>query len=223
MIVLDTPYESEGLTEVHTAREIRDLFNVTRVQTPTGAREFAERARRAKMLVDEIRSVAEKRRFELAGDPWGSREPLVSVRIATWKGHQVLVERTIPSVLTGSYRNVEVVVCSDGPDPDARRAVQGIGDPRVRYVELTQRPIYPEQPWSFWETAGIHAVHHALDHARGSFVAPLDHDDAFTEDHIETLLAAAAANQADLVYGQALMQDATGRWSTCGSAPSSTD
>jgi len=155
----------------------------------------------------------------VAPDPWAEREPLVSVRIPTWKGHELLVHRAIPSVLNGLYRNLEVVVCSDGPDPDARAAVLGVGDPRVRYLELPERPLYPEHRWSFWRTAGTRAVNHALDGCRGAFIAPLDHDDAFTDDHIPRLLAVARNAQADMVHAQAMMERPAGSWDVLGRAP----
>jgi len=217
VLVLDEPVEDPDAIAVRSARDVGDALGAGPLAAPHDPAEVAERARQAKRLADATRAIASGWRYRSAPDPWAQREPLVSVRIATWNGARLLVERAIPSVLTGSYGNVEVVVCSDGPDPEARAAVDAIRDPRVRYLELPERPTYPGQPWSFWETAGIHAVNRALDDCRGAFVAPLDHDDAFTHDHIHTLLGAGAGR--DLVYGQALMEDARGAWHTIGSAP----
>jgi hypothetical protein len=219
VVVLDAPYDPEGLILVSTAEELAARVRLAPRIRPRTAEEIEQHARQAKILYDSLRAVVERFRYRAAPDPWADGAPLVSVRIATWKGHRLLVERAIPSVLNGTYQNVEVVVCSDGPDTEARAAVAAITDPRIRYLELPERPIYPEQPWSFWETAGIHAVNRALDECKGSFIAPLDHDDAFTQDHVETLLAASSGNRADLVYGQALMEEANHTWRTCGSLP----
>jgi SAM-dependent methyltransferase len=219
MLLLDAPYARDGLIPVATAADVAERLALEPAPAPASIEAIAEQARAAKLLHDELRRVIDVCRYGMAEDPWASPTPLVSVRIATWRGHRLLVERTIPSVLNGSYANVEVVVCSDGPDPEARAAVEGIADRRVRYLELPKRPDYPEQPWSFWETAGIHAVNLALDHCAGAFIAPLDHDDAFTHDHIAVLLDAARAPGADLVYGQALMEDPGATWRICGSAP----
>ena len=152
-------------------------------------------------------------------DPWASPEPLVSVRIPTWKGHELLVSRAIPSVLGGTYSNVEVVVCSDGPDPEARRAVEAIADPRVRYLEVPERPAYAGHFQSFWMTAGSMSANGALDACRGDFIAPLDHDDAFTSGHVVELLGAARESGADLVYGQAACETREGPWGIIGSSP----
>jgi hypothetical protein len=134
----------------------------------------------------------------------------VTVRIPTWNGVEGLVGRAIPSVLGGTYANVEVLVCSDGPDPRARAAVEAIGDPRLRYLELDQRPVHPSHPWSFWETTGLRPANSALEQARGAFICPLDHDDAFTATHIADLLETARRERADLVHGQALCEQAAG-------------
>ena len=219
VIILDTPYEGQGLTKVTDVGELMAQLGVAAPPRPVGAEAIAQQAVAAKVVCDSLSALIERRLYELAPDPWTSREPLVTVRIATWKGHETLVGRTIPSVLAGTYQNVEVVVCSDGPDPEARAAVEGIVDPRVRYVELPERPVYPAQPWSFWQTAGIYAMNRVSAEGRGSFVAPLDHDDAFTKDHIEVLLRTAADSEADFIYGQALMQDPDGGWRTIGSEP----
>jgi SAM-dependent methyltransferase len=219
VVILDTPYERGGLSEL---TGLEDLFSALRlepVMRPVGVDAIASHAAAAKAFCDSLSAVIARRVYQLAPDPWVSRQPLVTVRIATWRGHETLIERTIPSVFAGTYQNVEVVVCSDGPDPEARAAVEAVRDPRVRYTELAERPVYPAQPWSFWETGGIHAMNRAVDEARGSFIFPLDHDDAFTKDHVDVLLRVAAEEGADFAYGQALMEDPDGGWRTVGSEP----
>src|SRR5271165_4177347 len=52
--------------------------------------------------------------------------------------------------------------------------------------------------------------------ARGTFLAPLCHDDAFTEDHISALLSAMADTRSDLAHGQVLMERHSGPWHTLG-------
>jgi hypothetical protein len=169
-----------------------------------GAEELVRRARWGKALADGVQALAELRVYQATPGPWAEEEPLVTVRIPTWNGVDSLLGTAIPSVLGGLYRNVEVLVCSDGPDPAARAAVAGVADQRVRYLELPERPVYASHPHSFWQTAGIRAVNAALDEAKGAWIAPLDHDDAFTVDHIATLLAVARHHQLDLVYGDSL-------------------
>lgn len=179
------------------------------------------RARRGKALADDLRGIADLYHYTRAADPWRDPEPLVTVRIPTWKGHERLVSRTIASILQGTYANVEVLVCSDGPDPAARAAVQALAatDERVRYLELSERPNHPSHPSSFWETTGLRAANHALDHARGDFIAPLDHDDEFTATHIADLLGRARETGADFVHAQALCEPGSGPSFLVGEAP----
>jgi hypothetical protein len=174
--------------------------------------QVVRRARRSKLLADELQAIADHHVMTLGGDPWRDPEPLVSVPLPTWRSHGRLAARAIPSILDGTYRKVEVLVCSDGPDPEARAAVGALAahDPRVRYLELPARPDHPSHPRSFWETCGLHAANHALDAARGRFVAPLEHDGEFTATHIADLLAHARAERADLVHGQALCRQRSG-------------
>ena len=173
----------------------------------------------AKALVDAVQADVDRAAFEAAKRPELNELPLVTVRIPTYGSTEALIERTLPSVLAGDYPNVEVLVCSDGPQPHARAAVEAVGDARVRYLELDERPTYPSWPEAFWQTAGTFAVNRLLDEARGAFIAPLDHDDAFTHDHISRLLQGLHTSDGDFVYGRAMTEYPLGDWRLLGSAP----
>jgi uncharacterized small protein (DUF1192 family) len=129
-------------------------------------------------------------------------EPLVSVRIATYNGAQVLIERTIPSVLAQTYQNFEIVVVGDGCSDDTGARLEAIGDPRITFVNLPHRGVYPADPVKRWQVAGGAAMNHGAELARGLWVAPLDHDDEFAADHIEVLLRSALDGAYELVYGR---------------------
>jgi hypothetical protein len=219
VVVLDSPYDRDGLIPVSDQRELNAALGLPAASPPDSDEQILNHAIVTKSLLDALSAILDRWRFAIAADPWREREPLVSVRIATWGQHELLLSRAIPSVLSGDYANVEIVVCSDGQDPAARAAVEGLADPRVRYLDLPERPVYPQQPWNFWRAAGSHAVNRALGECRGSFIAPLDHDDAFTRDHIRRLLEAAYQQRADFVYGKALMEEPDGSWVLLGSAP----
>ncbi len=221
VLIVDGPVDMSGAVPVSDGSDVLAALGVAAPAPPSEAEEIVARARRGKQLADELRAVADHRVLHAAGDPWLEPEPLVTVRIPTWKGHERLVSRTIPSILEGTYANVEVLVCSDGPDPAARAAVEALAarDARVRYLELPERPNHPSQPWSFWETTGLRAANRALDDARGRFVAPLDHDDEFTATHIADLLARGREQRADLVHAQALCEQRSGPPQLVGGQP----
>ena len=81
------------------------------------------------------------------------------------------------------------------------RRSRGTPDPRIRYLEVEERPRYPSRASSFWQVAGTSAVNRLVEEARGDVIAPLDHDDAFTHDHIPVLLDALRAG-ADFAFGR---------------------
>lgn len=211
LLVCGTPDHRE-VVRVRSGEDVLAALAVAPSPAPDDPDRIVAQARRGKALADELRAIADHHLMSLGGDPWIEREPLVTVRIPTWRGHERLVTRTIPSILEGTYANVEVLVCSDGPDPLARAAVEQLAasDSRVRYLELPERPNHPAHPWSFWETTGLRAANHALDAARGRFIAPLDHDDEFTATHISDLVALAREEQADFVHAQALCEQHSG-------------
>jgi glycosyltransferase involved in cell wall biosynthesis len=152
-------------------------------------------------------------------DVWSDPTPLVSVRIATYNRPQLLVERAIGSILRQTYQHFEVVVVGDHAVPETAGAIAAIGDPRIRYHNLAARPRYARFPRSFWATAGTHAANTALDMCRGDWIAPLDDDDEFTDDHLEVLLAAARERRLEMVYGQMAAEGKDGVWRNIGCEP----
>jgi glycosyltransferase involved in cell wall biosynthesis len=201
------------------ATDLVERLGLTVRALRTEPAELVLHARWAKTLVDELQSQIDSALLVAAPVPDLSGAPLVTVRIPTFGSTDLLVERAIPSVLSGQYHNVEVLVCSDGPQPHAREAVEAITDPRVRYIELPERPVYPSRRESFWQVAGTSAVNRLVEEARGELIAPLDHDDAFTRDHIPLLLATLRQEGADFAYGQAMTEWSNGSWEVLGSAP----
>lgn len=132
-------------------------------------------------------------------------EPLVTVRIASFLKTRELMDITLPSVFAQSYQRFEVVIVNDGPNPNTREAIERLGDSRVRYEEFPARNSYPDDQHARWMVAGSPGMNRAASLGRGSWIAPLDDDDAFTPNHIEALLTTARETKSELVYG-ALIQ-----------------
>ena len=85
---------------------------------------------------------------------------------------------------------------------DTEARVAELGDNRIRFVNLSFRGPYPDAPSARWLIAGTAPANRGLAEARGDWIAPLDHDDTFTHDHIEVLLAEARRTRAEVVYGR---------------------
>lgn len=130
-------------------------------------------------------------------------EPLVSVRIGAYRGGDLLFERALRSVREQTYPNLEVVVVCDGRDEETARRIEGLGDPRLRTVQRPRNGPYPEDRGARWRVAGTHPFNQAVALARGSWIAPIDQDDEWSQDHLEVLLEGARTSGAEVVYGVA--------------------
>lgn len=142
------------------------------------------------------------------GDAWqrayAEPEPLVTVRIATWNRADLLVERALASVFRQTYSRWEAVIVGDACTDDTEERLAKLGDPRIRFHNLPVHGPYPEHKVKRWMIGGVPAMNAGLRMASGRWIAPLDDDDEWHDDHLEVLLSAARQDeQAEFVYGRA--------------------
>lgn len=130
-------------------------------------------------------------------------KPLVTVRIGTYAGDEMLFERALSSVYRQSYTSWEAIVVCDGRQEGTAERIASLGDSRIRCVQRPRNGPYPAQAVARWLVAGAHPFNEGFALARGSWIAPIDQDDEWTDDHLEELLAAAQRTQAEVVYGVA--------------------
>jgi len=154
--------------------------------------------------------------YELA---FSEEEPLVSFIVPTYDSHRTLGEVALPSILSQTYANLEVIVVGDCAPPEAEAAVAAIGDPRVTYVNRTVRGPYPEHRSRRWFVIGGPPFNHGLELARGRWIAALGDDDAVRPDHTETLLAAARRGRFEHCYGREQVNFPEGEPLTLGRFP----
>lgn len=133
--------------------------------------------------------------------------PLVTVVVATYNRAGLLSERCIPSVLGQTYANLELIVVGDCCTDETEEVLRGIRDPRLRFVNLAQRPDYPEGPLHRWMVAGIPAMNRGLSMASGDYITHLDDDDEYTPDRLEKLVGFAAGNECDFVWHPFWVED----------------
>lgn len=105
---------------------------------------------------------------------------LASIIIPTYKRPAEVREAAL-SALAQTYREIEVLVVSDGPDPEARAAVEGL-DSRLRYMEMPRNGGPAEA-----RNAGVLA-------SRGEWFTFLDDDDTVLPTKIEHQLRLADPN-----------------------------
>ncbi len=174
--------------------------------------------RQARQVASERTRLQALRNSKKTTSPSDS-QALVTVRIATYNRGPLVAERAIASALRQSHENLEILVVGDCCDAATADAVLAVKDPRVRFVNLPERGKYPENPMHRWMVAGAAPMNHALEIMRGDWIAPLDDDDEFSEDHVEVLLAACQERNLEFAYGVAEMEADDGSWSSCGAWP----
>ncbi|HEX7051019.1 MAG TPA: glycosyltransferase [Longimicrobiales bacterium] len=125
--------------------------------------------------------------------------PLLSVVIPTYNRLRLLRE-TIESVRAQTYAHWELIVVDDGSTDGTAEYVAGLGDPKIRLVGA--------------ERSGSPAVARniGIGHARGEYVAFLDHDDIWMPGKLEAQVAALANRpEADWCYTRLWQIDPAGR------------
>jgi hypothetical protein len=137
-----------------------------------------------------------------------ANSPLITVRIATYNKSSTLLDRSLASVLRQTYSNWEAIVVGDCCTDDTEQRLSALGHERVRFENLPFRGPYPADPTSFWHTAGLYPMNRGLELAQGQWIAAIDDDDEWDDDHLEVLLAEAMRSRAEIVYGQFRMVDA---------------
>jgi hypothetical protein len=138
--------------------------------------------------------------------------PLVSVCVSTMDRVDILLERSIASLLSQSYRNIQIVVVGDNCTDDTARRLAAIHDNRIQFSNLSERGPYPSPGPDRWRVAGSNAVNHALTLCEGQFVTHLDDDDLMVPHRIENLVAAALKAQSDFLWHAFWAEAGDGTW-----------
>jgi hypothetical protein len=130
---------------------------------------------------------------------YDGKDPLVSVCIATYNRAELLVSRSVRSVLEQDYQPFEVIVVGDHCTDDTEARLKALGDSRLRFENLPQRGEYPAEPYLRWLVAGTAPLNRALELSRGDFVTHLDDDDEHPPDRLRKLVAFIREKRVDLV------------------------
>ncbi len=167
--------------------------------------------RRNKQLLKNARN-------ESDGKP-NNENPLISIRIPTYNRATILVERTIPSILRQTYQNFEIIIVGDHCTDNTEKMLKKLNDQRIVFYNLPMRGDYPANTLHRWMVAGVVPSNEAIALCSGDWIAPLDDDDEFSENHLEILLTYALEHTYEMVYGITQMQKQLGKWVNVGSYP----
>jgi len=116
--------------------------------------------------------------------------PLVSVIVPTFN-RKWLLPRTLQSILTESYKNIEVILVNDAGE-DVQDVVDKFNDPRIKYFQNEKN----------LGLAGTRNV--ALRNLTGDYICLLDDDDIHLPYTIEFRIYMINKLSADIVYTRAL-------------------
>lgn len=109
----------------------------------------------------------------------------VSVIVPVYRAERS-IQRCIESLLTQTYKNIEVILVDDGsPDNSGKICDQYTNDGRVKVIHEKNKGV-------------SHARNIGLDNATGTYITFCDADDYYSPDHIEKSLQAAIANKSDI-------------------------
>lgn len=126
--------------------------------------------------------------------------PLVSVYIPTYNRAEILIQRSVPSVLAQTYKNFELIIIGDHCSDKTEELVSKIGDSRIRFYNLPKRGYrYPPTVENHWLAGPVVAANQALKMVKGKWIARLDDDDIWTPDHLEELSRFARAGNYEFV------------------------
>lgn len=165
------------------------------------------------------RELLEKVRNNLKDNINDKKNSLISVRIPTYNRGKILTERTIPSVLKQTYQNFEIIIVGDNCTDNTEELLNDFNDDRIKFYNLPERGKYPMNPHNRWMVAGVDPANKAIELCTGDWIAPLDDDDKFSENHLEILLNYALEYDYEMVYGIVKMEREPGKWKNLGSYP----
>jgi glycosyltransferase involved in cell wall biosynthesis len=154
-----------------------------------------------------MEKLAEARESKAYKQSFKEKQPLITVRIATYNNSAELLERAIPSVINQTYKNWEIVIVSDYCTDDTLSRIKALNHPKIRFSELSYHYPYPEYQLHRWMAQGLLAHNEAVRLSKGSWIAPLDDDNEFLPYHLEMLLHKAQREQLELVYGNMISID----------------
>jgi glycosyltransferase involved in cell wall biosynthesis len=112
-----------------------------------------------------------------------------------------LIELALASVRRQTYPHWEVRIVGDNCSAEVAERLAALEDPRISFRNRSLRGPYPDDREARWLVSGTYPYNEALAEANGDWIAPLDDDDEWSDDHLEILLREAQATGAELVYG----------------------
>lgn len=118
--------------------------------------------------------------------------PLISVIIPVYNRPELL-KATIKSVIEQTYSNWEIVVVDDGSETEILPVIEKLGDQRISYHKLEH-------------TNANVARNFGITQSKGDYIAMLDADDLWMENHLKDCLERLFESNTDGLYGSLMIR-----------------
>lgn len=113
-------------------------------------------------------------------------EKLVSIIIPAYNAEKT-VQKSVESLLEGSYKNIEVIIVNDGSSDNTQKIIEQLAESDGRVVAFS------------WENSGVSAARNkGLELANGEYIAFADSDDYAEKDYISDLYKTLSDSGSDL-------------------------
>ena len=129
--------------------------------------------------------------------------PLVSIIIPTYNRGDILISRTLPSILNQTYKNIEIIIVGDNCQDETGTLIKK-KFPHIQnlnFINLNKRGNYPIEISNRWFVAGCVPGNEGLNVSKGDWIVWFDDDDIMASDHIESLLNFAINGNFEFVAG----------------------
>lgn len=131
--------------------------------------------------------------------------PIVTVTVNTYDRPDMLINRSLKSILSQTFTDFNVIVVGDGPpNSDTREAMASVEDSRITYFELPVNGPYSKNKTIFWYTACVNALNKGLELVTGKYTAHLDDDDEWLPEHLEGTVGLLDSSDYDVVYAKTI-------------------
>lgn len=141
-----------------------------------------------------------------------SEKPQIFVYIPTFNRSNILIDRSLASVLSQTYKNIYVLVVGDGCTDDTESKIKKIKDPRLNFINLHPRVKrqWPDEPIYHWLMGATIPANYALRNAVGEFTARIDDDDVWVNTHLEESIDYLRSNDFEFISSHQECRKASG-------------
>lgn len=130
---------------------------------------------------------------------------LVSVLIPTYNRCEILLQRSLKSVLSQTYKNIEIIIVDDGSNDNTYETLIALKNPKIKVLKNSRSSYrYPNKALYHWFAGGVSALNYGLKYCKGYYIARIDDDDIWTETHVEKLMNFLEETDSEFVYSHIL-------------------